>query len=173
MVKRGRLKVQRKAYTRKAHGRKGFRKDSIAVKPTMVKRAKVPATTYTIKDIGAKGRSKPPFKGAEKLKKGRMTQEIASVLGYDKSPTDLLASEWRNVFLFTKISPKAWAGMLLTQVARRKYAKVGTPRFENRKRFRRAFNILADVHDLTPRKAIAKWKSMSPKARALAMPERK
>jgi len=166
MAKR-RLKVQRSGYKRRKYHRKGFKRDHIYVPPTTVKATYVPPTTYYMKDIGEVGRSKEPYKGASKLKKGRMTEEIRKILGYPKRATELTASEWRKVFLGSKLSPRTWAGMILTQVARRKYAEKGSERYKDKLAFKKAFRILSDVHDLTPREAIEKWKSMSHYERAL------
>jgi len=176
------LKIDRKAYTRKAHRRKSYVKDvkkgrGVKLKripATTVKKTRVPRTRFLRKDIGAKGRSPRP-KGVPKLKKGRMTRAVAKALGYEKRPTDLTGKEWKRVFDRSGISGRSWLGMLGTQVARRKYAKIGTVRAKNKKAFQKAISVLAKSREgqLIPREAIRKWsKVMTPRQRALAMPER-
>jgi len=163
---------------RKAHRRKSYIKDVKRGKGVKLKR--IPATrvkgaTFTIRDIGARGRSIRP-RGVPQLKKGRMTEEIERVLGRGKIATELSDKEWAEVFRKTKIPAREWLGMLGTQVARRKYAGKDEPkRLANRKRFERAISILAREKKgkLIPKEAIYKWsKVMTPRERALAMPER-
>ena len=151
------MKVSRKGYKRRGYHRKGFLRDSIHVPPTEVKAAKVPKTTFFIKDIGAVGRAKEPYKGAAKLKKGKMTKEVARVLGYEKVPTELTVAEWERVFRGTRFAPKAWLGMLNTQIARRRFSTAEQDgRYPAKVAFQKAVGILARVRDLTPREAIRK-----------------
>lgn len=145
------LKVDRKAYVRKAHKRKSYVKD---VKPgrgvkrkripeTKVKKARVPRTIYLMKDIGKKGRTPKP-KGVPKLRKGRMTRAIVRSLGYSKPATQLTKKEWEKVFKKSNISGRSWLGMLGTQVARRKYARKGTARFTHKHAFQKGIKVLKD-----------------------------
>jgi len=174
---KGQLTVQREGYYRRPYVRKGYcytrNNKRICVPSVRIGRTRVPATTYKIRDIGAKGRSKKP-KGVPKLKKGRMSREIARILKKDISPTDLTKNQWKKIFRKTKIPARSWLGMLGTQVARRKYAKKGSPRYKNKLAFMKAISVLADVKEkaLVPREAIAKWKSLPPSVRARLMPER-
>lgn len=51
-----RLRIDRKAYTRKRHRRESFRRKGKRIPATSVKRTKVPRTIFTIKDRGRPGR---------------------------------------------------------------------------------------------------------------------
>jgi hypothetical protein len=171
------LTINKKGYQRSSYKRKGYcymkKGKRICVSPTKVKATKVSPTKYKIKDIGAKGKSKKP-KGIPKLKKGRMSSEVKRILKKDIQPTNVTKTQWKKIFRKSKIPAKSWLGMFGTQIARRKYAKKGSPRYKNKMAFQKAINVLADVKEkaLIPRKAIAKWKSLPPNVRARLMPER-
>jgi len=150
MVRKGkRISVPRTVYTRPAKSieRKSF--------------------TYKREDIGAKGRGK---KVLPKLKKGLMTN-VAKSMGYERVsdiPHNKLDDFSRK--LVNKYGARKAFGMIQAQVLYRK----SQPRDKSRKKFLYMRNYMGNKYSkqLTPRKAISKWKGMTHKARTRAMPSR-
>lgn len=166
------LVVHRRGYVRRAHMRRSYRrKDGTLVKATKVKETRVPPTTYKITDRGAPGRGK---KVIPHIEKGKMTR-VAVQLGLIKQGGHIgelnlqklkkLADE-----LVKRYGARTAKGMFQAQEIFRKRMPSAF-----REKMRKVREYIGDKYSkkLVPREAINKWKSMSPRARAKAMPERK
>ena len=169
----------RKAYTRKAHARKGYWKKQygkrVYIKPTTVKKAhvkktRVPASTFKIKDKGKVGRGKKLIK----VRKGRMTY-YAEKGGFIKKGEHVSSIPLNKMddfarYLARKVGPATAQKMFRAQLI---YRKRAPDHFA--KKMRVAHNEITKKYEseLAPKQAIRKWKSMSHKARAKAVPERK
>lgn len=156
------LMVRRKGYKRKGYTRKSYvRKGGIHVEGTHVSGSEIGPTTYKTKDVGAPGRGKKLIEIKGKLE------------GYHVN----LPAEERHTILRKNIRKYGVGSVwrkLNAQVNLRLRAKPSeTARIEAREIFRKDRDWVASsfgTKELTPVKAIRKWKSMSPRARAKAMP---
>ncbi|RLJ01003.1 MAG: hypothetical protein DRP11_05155 [Candidatus Aenigmatarchaeota archaeon] len=115
-------------------------------------------------DLGTPGRGK---KVVTKLRKGLMTV-VAQEMGYKRVsdiPYDKLDDYARR--LVRRYGAKRAFNMVNIQVVFRKRMRNSA-----KLKFEKIRDYIADKYgkELTPTKAIRKWKSMSPRARALAMP---
>lgn len=166
---RRRLRVSKKAYKRKAYKRKGFTVvragKRIKMPPTNVKAARVPATTFYIKDIGAKGRGKKVIK---KIRKGLLRKFGYSI---DKSASQRRTAlrkadkAYGSVSLFRKLQAQVVMRKRIQPVARKVFVA-------DRNWVKK--NLLSKAERLAmTRKPRRKWKRMTPAARAAAMPSRK
>ena len=149
--------------TRKGYYRKGFyihrNGKRIYIPPTYI-----PPSTYYIPDRGAPGKGKqviPP------LKKGKMNR-IAKKMGYERV-TDIPDTKLKEYAkrLVNAYGAKRAFGMTHAQVVLRKRTQP-----QHRKKFEKIEHHIAEMygHRLTPKSAIHAWESMSPAARAKAMP---
>lgn len=144
---------------RKAHRRKGYRKDikpGPGVRMGYVRPTRVKGATFKIRDVGAPGRGPKiiPIK-----RKGALRR-----LGY--YTTKSAASRRRALSMAVK---RYGAGtvrrMLMAQVIYRKR------RDSTAAIFRADHNWLVKMYKMPyPKAAVRKWKRMTPRARALAMP---
>ncbi len=167
----GKLVVHRKGYVRRPHLRHAYRrKDGTLVKATHVKETRVPPTTFEIKDVGAKGRGKKLFE----VHKGKMTKVAleAGLLEAGQHIGELSLTKLKKLadLLVKKYGAKSAKGMFQAQELFRKRMKDGF-----RTKMAKIREYIGDKYSkqLVPEKAIQKWKSMSPAARAKVMPERK
>ena len=150
-----RLKVSRSGYHRRGYVRKG----GIKVKPTYV-----PPTTYEIKDIGTKGRGK---KVVVIKRKGALKN-----LGYS---TGTSSSQRHRALMkaFKKYSKPTVFKMLQAQVVLRKRTQPRARKVFVADRNWVEKQMSARQRRMMTAKPRKKWVSMSPRERALAMPERK
>jgi len=148
---RKKLTVHRKGYRRKAYS---YYKPSIS-KTVHVKATYVDPATYKIEDRGAPGRGKKviPIKG--------------KLDGYSTS----MPTEQRRNLLSRLVAKygvaKVWRKLHAMVVMRK---RTRGPAYEIFKADRDWVADTFDTEALTPRAAIRKWKRMSPRARAKAMP---
>jgi hypothetical protein len=163
-MKRGRLKVHRKAYKKKAHLRRAYRRDHTFVGATKVSASRVPSATFTIKDIGAKGRGKKLIK----VRKGLLKKfGYATHLPEAQRHVALRKADrkYGSVSLFKKLH---------AQVVLRKRTQPDVARVFRADRDWVKRNLLSRSEALQmTSKPRHRWMAMSPEARALAMPERK
>lgn len=162
------LTVHRKGYERKAHTRKSFvKKDGTRVKGSSVKKTRVPPTTFKIKDVGAPGRGPKVIKIKHP---GRL-----SGVGY--SIDDSAKERHESINKAVKRYGATWTWRALNAQVRFR-EKAGVKGEIPRKGVERAFRIFRADRNYVKKKyggpkptaAIKKWKKMSPKARAKAMP---
>jgi hypothetical protein len=161
---RKKLTVHRKSYTRKAYSRKGYkRSDGTYVKPAKVGASRVPASTFKIKDVGAKGRGKKLFK----VKKGLLTK-----YGYhvDKS------AKARHMAL--KKADKAYGSVRLWRMLnaqalfRKRTNGLGKMFTTDRNWVKRELVNKKEARSMTA-PAVKKWESLPHSVRARLMPSRK
>jgi hypothetical protein len=148
---RRKLTVRRKGYRRKAYS---YYKPSID-KTVHVKAATVKPATFKIEDVGAPGRGERviPIRGKlDGYSTSMPTKERRDLLSRLVA-RDGMARVWRR---------------LHAMVIMRKRTK--GPAYEVFKADRDWVAETYGTEALTPRAAIRKWKRMSPRARALAMP---
>jgi len=169
---RKRLTVKRKGYTRKAHKRKSYKKDvkrgrGVKMKripATTVKATRVPPTTFKIKDVGAVGRGKKVVK----IRRRGYLKNLGYSIGASVSTRrEALRKAIRNLNAPTVFR------MLQAQVVLRKRTQPRARKvFVADRNWVEKKMTKAEKLGMTakPRK---KWMTMTPRQRALAMPERK
>jgi len=153
--RRGKLVVRRKGYHRRGYTRKG----GIEVSP-----AYVPPTTYEIKDIGTKGRGK---KVVVIKRKGALKN-----LGYS---TGASTTQRHRALMkaFRKYGKPTVFRMLQAQVVLRKRTQPHARKvFEADRNWVEKQMSRRQRLEMTEKPRM-KWISMTPRQRALAMPERK
>jgi hypothetical protein len=164
MAKRRRLlTVHRKGYHRKGYSRKGFtavRDGHVKIPSAEVSPAYVPSATYKIKDIGAVGRGKKVIKGIKKGLLGKYGYATAKSAEERHRALRKADRAYGTVKLFK---------MLHAQVVMRKRIHPEARRVFEADRSWVKKNLLSKKEGLRmtarPR---AKWKTMSPSARAKA-----
>jgi len=166
---RRRIRVKRKGFT--AHRRKSTWKVRRGGRTIVMHRRKrswrVSPAVYLRKDVGKPGKGPKIIT----LRKGRMTK-YAIKLGYlkkdqhigDLPPTKI---EKFAIDLAEEVGPRVAFGMFHALVVLNKRTN---PDFAKKMAIGRKAISDRYSHELTPRAAIRKWKSMSPEARARAMP---
>lgn len=146
-----RLTVRRKAYHRKAYTRKG----GVHVKAT-----RVPATTFSIKDVGSKGRGKKLIK----VRKGLLTS-----LGYHIHES---TSQRRTALRKADKkygSVRLWKMLNAQAVFRKRTDGIGSTFKQDRDWVMRNLISKSEAQSMT-RPAVKKWKKMTHTQRARAMP---